>query len=271
MKLEIFNVEHGQCSLVTTDEGGHILIDCGHNASSGWTPSNHLKTLGIGTVDRLVITNCDEDHASDLATLRKSVEIKSLRRNATINKTNLLEQKSLGGIGKGISALSEMLESYVHPVQANPKIDNVPISSFYNAFGVDFEDENDLSVAFFIEISSVTFCFPGDMTKRAWLKLLEKDGFREQLKKVTVFVASHHGRQDGCCDDLYTVGGLQPTLTIVSDGGKQYASQETVDWYRNRTVGLNFDSKLRKVLTTRSDGNITFTTNALGSLSVTLG
>jgi hypothetical protein len=33
MILEILNVEHGACALITTNAGKHILIDCGDNTS----------------------------------------------------------------------------------------------------------------------------------------------------------------------------------------------------------------------------------------------
>jgi hypothetical protein len=38
MRLEIFNVEHGACALVTTSGNRHILVDCGDNTTIGWEP-----------------------------------------------------------------------------------------------------------------------------------------------------------------------------------------------------------------------------------------
>ena len=66
MKIEIFDVEHGQCALVTADNGDHMLIDCGHNVTSGWRPSEMLAERRIHWLDTLAISNCDEDHLSDL-------------------------------------------------------------------------------------------------------------------------------------------------------------------------------------------------------------
>jgi hypothetical protein len=35
MKLQIFDVEHGACSLLTADNNARVMIDCGHNATTG--------------------------------------------------------------------------------------------------------------------------------------------------------------------------------------------------------------------------------------------
>lgn len=258
MKLEIFNVEHGQCSLLTTMEGGRILIDCGHNATSGWTPTKHLVENGVTEVDRLFITNSDEDHASDLHNLRKAVRIRSLSRNPTVKSSNIFQLKSQG-VGRGIRALCDMLDTYTHPIGQNPKIDHVQYKSFYNRYPADFEDENNLSVVTFLDLHSWRVAFTGDMTRAGFLKLMERREFTEYLSRTDIFVASHHGREDGCCPEMFDDDLLSPTITIISDGGKQHATQETVDWYAKRTKGFRYKSKTRRVLTTRKDGNIVLT------------
>ena len=82
--LEIFNVAHGQCSLISSDDGAHMLIDCGHNGGTGWRPSDMLARRGMHWLDELVITNCDEDHASDLPNVLATVDIGCLTRNPTV-------------------------------------------------------------------------------------------------------------------------------------------------------------------------------------------
>ena len=68
MILEIFDVEHGACALVTTGNGKRILIDCGDNATTGWEPGSALRRRGIAAIERLVVTNYDEDHVSGIET-----------------------------------------------------------------------------------------------------------------------------------------------------------------------------------------------------------
>jgi uncharacterized protein YabE (DUF348 family) len=92
------------------------------------------------------------------------------------------------------------------------------------------------------------------MEDAGWKKLLGRQDFVNAISKVNVFVASHHGRDNGCCDELFSQAGLRPTITIISDSGIEYATQETVAWYRHRTVGINYEGENRHVFTTRRDG-----------------
>jgi len=45
-----------------------FMIDCGHNATTGWKPGTYLLQQGIRNLEMLAITNYDEDHASGAAT-----------------------------------------------------------------------------------------------------------------------------------------------------------------------------------------------------------
>jgi hypothetical protein len=56
MDLRIFNVEHGACALLTTDAGHRLVIDCGHNATTGWYPGEYLAGQGIGGLDALCVS-----------------------------------------------------------------------------------------------------------------------------------------------------------------------------------------------------------------------
>ncbi len=256
MRLEIFNVEHGQCALLTDDSGNRMLIDCGHNSTTGWRPSLHLRRLGVDEIDALIITNSDEDHASDLHNLRREVRIKALYRNKTVSGTDLYHLKGQDGPGDGIAALCDMIGTYTHPLSKQPDFEGLSIKTFRNAYPADFDDENNLSLVTILRWPNFAICFPGDMERAGWLKLLEQPAFRTEISNMTIFVASHHGRENGCCEELYKVTGLNPYLTIISDGGKQYATQETVNWYASRTIGIDLYGRKRKVLTTRSDGDI---------------
>src|SRR5256885_1535002 len=69
MHLTIFNVEHGQCALLTYDNGQRLMVDCGHNATTGWRPGDYLASQGITRLENLAITNYDEDHVSGLSNL----------------------------------------------------------------------------------------------------------------------------------------------------------------------------------------------------------
>ena len=108
------------------------------------------------------------------------------------------------------------------------------------------------------------------MEKAGWRALLQNPWFLQHLNAVTVFVASHHGRENGYCEDVLN---LCPNIQIVviSDKKKGHQSQETVDRYRRYARGFEYDGAQRHVLTTRSDGNMKFNIPAIGGAEVLLG
>lgn len=55
MKLQIFDVEHGSCALLTCINGTKLMIDCGHNSNSDWKPGSYLRTQGITYLDTLAL------------------------------------------------------------------------------------------------------------------------------------------------------------------------------------------------------------------------
>lgn len=257
MRIEIFDVEHGQCTLLTSDTGAHMLIDAGHNASTGWRPSSMLRNRGISTVDKLVVTNYDEDHVSDLANVLQVADIRILTRNRTVSGSALLELKELGGVGNGIRALSGMLDRYVYPVSDKPNFGSLKEFTSYNTYPTDFEDENNLSVLHVMSWPQLKIAFTGDLETAAWKKLLQQSQVREALADVNVFMASHHGRLNGYCDEIFDTTGMSPAIVVISDSGIDYETQKSGPLYRARATGINLYGETRKVLTTRRDGTIT--------------
>ena len=110
MFLEIFDVEHGACALITTSNGKHVMIDCGHNSTTGWKPGVELVARGIWTLDKLIVSNYDEDHASGFPDLNKLIRIDAIVRNTTVSPAGLRFLKSEDGMGTGIAHFVHALE-----------------------------------------------------------------------------------------------------------------------------------------------------------------
>lgn len=275
MRVEIFDVEHGACALITAATGSRMLVDCGWNASSGWRPSVHLPNVGIRSVDMFVVTNYDEDHVDDLPNLRRAgwdgepnVRLRSLLRNNTVSSRALRRMKDEGGMGNGIRELVSMIDEYTgSPLKV--EWGSLTYRVFRNAYPDEFVDTNNLSLVLFLHCHDLHVVFPGDMEQAGWAKLLENAAFVEELKSVNVFVASHHGRQNGCFEAVFQIEGVNPNIIIFSDAGLQFDSQDTADWYRRRSRGIEFRGQRRHVFTTRHDGKITLDVQSQGSVITT--
>ena len=266
MKVEIFDVEHGGCALVTADSGARMLIDCGSNSSTGWRPSLYLREIGVTAVDLFVVTNYDDDHVNDLPNLRlgsggRQIRLQSLLRNKTVSSQALVRMKKNGGMGTGIQELVTMIEEYA----GGPfEVDWGPMSCkvFYNSYPGDFTDTNNLSLVIFLHCHNLHMVFPGDLEKAGWEKLLGNREFVRELKTVNIFVASHHGRESGCCERVFEICDVKPYVVVFSDAGMQFDSQRTAAWYRYRTYGMTYNGMKRHVFTTRRDGKISIDTTS---------
>jgi beta-lactamase superfamily II metal-dependent hydrolase len=273
MILEIFDVEHGACALITTSNGRRTMIDCGHNATTGWRPGTALARAGIRHLDQLCITNYDEDHVSGYPNLIENVTIDVLVRNGSVLPGTIRHLKSKDGMGNGIEALIRSIEGTF--TGSAPAVEDYGDTSFTfhrNSYGAPFGfiDENNLSLVVFVSCGGHKIIFPGDMEKAGWRRLLLDPGFRQELSGVTLFVASHHGRENGYCEEVMR---LCPEVraVVVSDQKNTFQSQETNALYRRHATGVNFpDGSVRHVFTTRRDSSMRFHVPVSGAATVYL-
>lgn len=266
--LQIFNVEHGACALLTMPQAGNchrILIDCGHNASTQWYPGPHLRQLGVTELQLLVVTNYDEDHVSGFRNLiEQGINVHRILRNPAVTPATIAHLKSEDGMGRGIDALVQVLTHFPQlDVAGNqfPLPNGVGMEWFWNPYPF-FEDENNLSLVVVLDLYGFKFMFPGDMEKRGFRNLLNTNArFRAIVSEVNVLVASHHGRENGICEEMFDTWGCRPKLVVISDDYKQHATQETTNYYGSKAQGIADFRRaqgLRRVLTTRSDGELMF-------------
>jgi len=269
MRIRVFDVEHGACALVEAPNGGTALIDCGTNNSTGWTPADYLiSSLNRRWIDYLIITNADQDHYTNLTDLATRVGIGTLITNPSLGAGAFEAIKLQSGpLTKDAITYRSLKQTFSAPTDSwfDDKMGGVQLDLFWNNFP-DFVDTNNLSLAAAISYNGFRILFPGDLEDEGWLALLGDAGFRATLRETTILVASHHGRQNGYCAEVFDY--CRPSAVVVSDKPIAHATQLTVPQYQNclagngvRVVGVE---RNRHVLTTRRDGCIRFDVDASG-------
>lgn len=257
-ELKIFNVSHGFCGALLS-QSSLILLDCGHD-SDGFSPAKWLYSKGYRHIDSLIISNFDQDHVSDIMTIRDHFTVGSLALNPTIGAETLKGMKLKGGpISNQMHILiNSMTNPTLNSVSRIPHRVNDINLYFYCVYYPHEIDTNNLSLVTFLQFGTSYIIYPGDVEKSGWLKLLTVPDFLEHLKKVNVFIASHHGRIDGYCEEVFQY--CNPELVIISDQEREYSTQEH-NKYSKHASGVNFGTlltpKIRKVMTTRNDGHLT--------------
>lgn len=255
MRFEILNVEHGFCAYAIGDDGGVFLFDCGHGSSI--RPSFYLPAFGITSIRRFFVTNYDEDHISDLLAVRRNLDIEVLTRNASLTAAQIRSLKT-PPISPAMKELLGMIDSFtggVSPQQLGPL--GLSARVFHNTYPA-FTDTNNLSLLTFLDVGALSFVIPGDLERDGWLCLLENTEVRSSLRRVEIFVASHHGRENGYCKEVFDY--CKPSLIVMSDGSIEHETQKMACVYGQHARGQWFNAasgrQWRKVVTTRNDGNI---------------
>ena len=55
-------------------------------------------------------------------------------------------------------------------------------------------------MALFLKCHGIGVMFTGDLEKAGFAELLKRQDFSDALRATHVYVASHHGRENGCSD-----------------------------------------------------------------------
>lgn len=255
MRFEILNVEHGFAAYAQGSDGSVFLFDCGY--SSSCRPSDFLSAQGINRIRRLFIANYDEDHIGDLPELRRRMTIEILTRNPSLSAYQIRCLKE-PPITPAMETLLEMIETYtgaVTPERLEPP--GLRIWTFNNDYP-SFTDTNNLSLLTFLDVGNVSFVITGDLERAGWLSLLKNQQVCALLGRVSVFIASHHGRESGYCKEVFH--HCRPDIVVMSDGPVEYDTQLMASNYAQHAKGQWFNGysggEVRKVVTTRRDGHI---------------
>lgn len=274
MQINIFDVGHGGCSVITCPNGATVMMDCGFSMNPPWFPSIVFKRR---LIDLLVFNNLDEDHLGDLPYVWKDVRLGAIFSNPTVSSNALAAMKREHGMASGVRHAHAILRRHgTGLIGRSPRLGAVQAWAYWNRFGLDFTDTNNLSLAVFVRYGAFTMLFAGDLEAPGWHALLRVPGFIADLSSVNVFMASHHGRHNGCCDEVFRV--CWPDVFVISDEEHRYDSQDTTDWYRRRAYGIPdlgvvpdpvLGHPLRYVLTTRKDDSLAIQVSQDGNYLIT--
>lgn len=273
MVLRVWDVEHGACAMLHHSYNGQAgrlaMIDSG--CTNAWRPSTYIRhQLNRATLDYLFITNADQDHMSDLKGLDQAgVTVPVLIRNPTYTGQQMAGIKALGGpLSRDATWYVNACDSYNQPVSEpfDAHMGGITATWFYNPYP-KFIETNDLSLVVFIKFAGFKILFPGDLEVAGWRALLGDRAFRAELGSTNILVASHHGRQNGYCEDVFNY--CMPDAVVISDKPIMHDTQRIVPDYRrvvrNEGVMVRSTMKRRHVLTTRRDGHITFIVDGNGN------
>ena len=256
LRIVTFDVEHGNCHAIWFPSGKLVLIDLG--TSDEFSPITWLKSVGVKTIDYLIITHPHDDHIRGFLDLA-GIDVKISRRPKNIPTTLTAEldaslKKEWDNHNARFTKSVELPDMFYD--SSSPAYEGISVKCFGGTSSS--ANLNNYSLVAVLEYAGFKIVFPGDLEKAGWIELLKNPEFIKTIQGSVILVAPHHGREAGWCVELFN--HISPQLIIISDGSctdTSYASQYCQKAGGAKVVATNTkEIKTRQVVSTRDNGHI---------------
>ena len=197
MRFTVLDVGQGQCLLLQS-EGKTYMIDCGGSSDSmaADAATETLLSQGVSSLDALILTHYDRDHAGGIQNLLTRIDAKLLVLPAVYS--------DLSPEAEEIVYAQENLILTAGDTKIHIFASNLPGNANENSLCILFDTKNcDILVT-------------GD-----------RDGFGERmllrnvaLPDVDVLVAGHHGSKHATCEEL--LAAVRPEIVCISAGRNNF-------------------------------------------------
>lgn len=259
LDIKIFDVDHGFCATIDRHNHHTIVVDVGLNTRNGISPWQHILKPGCRTVDCLIVPAYVREHLDGIPglldhCLQHGITVSCLIANPTLEIENFPALKEATSWAKNPLGVTAKLHPECQRVSQSIEIDDIDICFFWNS-PKHCQDPRDLSLVTFLSYEDINIILPSDLKTEGWRTLLKCDEFRDRLRRVNIFVASNHGREDGYCPEAFDF--CRPDIVLVSNEANQRLSAAMLNQYQIHAKGAPDGVCDRKILTTYDNGTIT--------------
>jgi beta-lactamase superfamily II metal-dependent hydrolase len=255
MKIKIFDVDFGFSALIVDDAQESMLVGCSWSYDKEYIPSYITKNTFFG-IERLIVSTYKEEHLVDLSKFLcqcPDSPFPFIIKNPTIDLNYAYEQQLRDASSDlNLKLLADKTDGYL-VCQDYVTTSGIQLQFFWNNYP-EFLNMDSLSVVTFMSCRDIHIVFAGDLDRAGWLALLKKQEFREKLRKVNFFVASHSGQEKGYCSEIFDY--CQPDLILISNNLNRPISEDIQNQYKNHAKGFAFKNDIHYVLNTKQVGAI---------------
>lgn len=204
-------------SMVIEYRNHNLVIDAG--LESNRSTASYLAYRGKESIDMVLLSHLDKDHAGGLKHLLANCKVGSIGISANYAELTeeIAEQYNLQGTWKNYRNLLAEAEKYQVPIlywQAGDRIqiDDLQISFLYPAAKEIPFKANDFSFVAEMEYGQTQILFTGDIGREVENLLLQ----RQKLRDVEVLKVAHHGSKYATQESFLQI--TDPELAIISCG-----------------------------------------------------
>ena len=242
MSVHFADVGEGDCAYITLPDGKNMLIDCGEESEENFeTVRGLISASGKETIDYLVITHPDDDHAGGAAALIAEYGAGKAFFPDILRAEYFPAFAAAKGAAEECGAETVISETFLcergqdyffvflYPLGSG--LSGSAYTDLNAAVTPTAEQINDVSAVIYLECAGVRFLFTGDAGGRAEALITEyyeagiygamlKD--RDiTLENLDFYKAAHHGGADANGQEFLNL--LRPANAVVSCGGGNYS------------------------------------------------
>ena len=229
--IHYLDVGQGDSILIHSKEN-NILIDTGGNKSHSITFNTlipYIKSLGISSVDYLILSHGDYDHMGEAYSFIENYKVKNVIFNC--GDFNTLEKE-----------LIKLLDS--KKIRYYQCVDSINQDSIIFLNTGLYDNENDNSNVIYMNISNYQFLFMGDAGIKRENDILDE----YDLSNIDVLKVGHHGSRTSSGKEF--IDEIDPKYSIISVGkNNRYG-------HPNKEVLSNLDNSI--IYRTDQNGSIMF-------------
>ena len=235
-RLLFLDVGQGDSTLIIYPKGRVVMIDTGGIYNSNYSivlnkTIIYLNSIGINSIEKMIITHGDFDHCGESITLVNNFKIEKVIFNC--GSLNDLEKELIKVLDK------KKIKYYSCIKELN--IDN---NKLYFLQTKEYDDENDNSNVIYTELDGYKFMFMGDASITTEKEILNK----YNLPDIDVLKVGHHGSKTSSGKEF--IDKVNPNYSIISVG-------ENNRYGHPNKEALN-NLKDSKIYRTDEDGSIIF-------------
>ena len=231
LQAVFFDVGKGDCILLTMGED-NVLLDAGYEET--WrSVAKKLKSMGIDSLDAMIITHYDKDHVGGAAEIADQIPVDIFY---------LPDYE--GDEDKGGDLLDYIerkgLESVRVSEQKKLALGDAEIEVDPALIQYDLQEKNDNDASLIVKIfyKEDEWLLPGDIEKDAidlWL--------RDREQEYNVLKYPHHGKKEKNYSEF--IDNVSPEIAVITDSDEDHASkkvlkkqdEDQVETYRSSVDG----------------------------------
>ena len=243
LQAVFFDVGKGDCILLTMGED-NVLLDAGYEET--WqSVAKELKSMGIDSLDAMIITHYDKDHVGGAAEIADQIPVDIFY---------LPDYE--GDEDKGGDLLDYIerkgLESVRVSEQKKLALGDAEIEVDPALIQYDLQEKNDNDASLIVKIfyKEDEWLLPGDIEKDAievWLG--------ENTQTFDILKMPHHGGKEKNTKEL--IENTDPEIAVITDSSLEEASEKVLKQLEKREITV-YRSSVNGTITITSDGTGTY-------------